>query len=63
MSDRRDVVHQDIGTDGLEVEEYSIHEEEEHHGEVEGVVHLVQLHHQEAGRDLHPYWRYTGVEL
>ena len=44
MRDRTDVVHENVGGDGLEVEEYPVDDETEEHGCI-CLQHLAPVHH------------------
>ena len=63
MRDRGDVVHEDIGSDGLEVEEDTVEKQRSEESDVQRAVDLVQVHHKVAGWHLNHDAGNTGVKL
>ena len=62
VCDRADVVHEDVGRDGLKVEEDAVEDEAGEHAVV-GERHLVPVHEEEAGGDGDNEAGRAGVEL
>ena len=53
MRNGRYEVHEDVGTDGLEVEEHSVDDAAEEVGPVEAAPELAVVYHEQQGGELH----------